>query len=452
MPERWRRTLGAIDGVEPDEPRLRDRALRGPRLPDPAPSPARPLIAGVVTIALAAGSFGLMRSGFGDGQDERDLRSSSPPPPLGAAPDPNDVCDVPAYDPSVALLGERYDVYIHPAVGPLEVPLDVLQMPGEPGTTISGPATDELRRFLASGEARHAPADGWRAIVESDDEVIFAAPPDGGYSDWWIVRFRPHEGGWRFEHTELVDQHQTPAQLGHDLQLTWIGPVVMANGEWNTTLELSNGRADPWTIGEDGYQLWGHVHVFDPVTGAEIGRAAETLGGWGGPLTLEPSATTRLPLSFGGALDAVTSGRSYDVIACVPEIGLASPAGSLRVEENTLVRSARVLTYSSTGGMMQALAFGKLVVHEGCLAIASGADDPRPTYVIWPDGYSLLERGGSTLLIDPVGRELARLGQDVRVGGGYVRPDLAERAVIGGIPGECRAGGDGYFLTGGVES
>src|SRR5918994_5438567 len=125
------------------------------------------------------------------------------------------------------------------------------------------------------------------------------------------------------------------------------------------------GRADPWTIGEDGYQLWGHVHVFAPVTGAEIGRAAETLGGWGGPLTLEPSATTRLPLSFGGALDAVTSGRSYDVIACVPEIGLASPVGSLRVEENTLVRSARVLTYSSTGGMMQALAFGKLVVPRG---------------------------------------------------------------------------------------
>lgn len=452
MPERWRRKLGALGEVEPNASKLRDRALHGPRLPDPAPSPARPVFAGIVAIALAVGSFGLLRTTFGDGRTGPDRGTPTPPGPVGAAPDPADVCDVPAFDPDVALLGDRYDIYVHPSVGPLEVPLDVLQSAGEPGSTISGPAAGELRRFLASGEARYAPSDGWRAIVETDDEVIFAAPPDGGYSDWWIVRFVPEGGGWRFEHTELVDQRQTPAQLGHGLDLIWTGPVLMTNGSWNTPLELSNGREERWTIGEDGYGLWGHVHVFDPETGAEVGRAADTISNWGPPLTLEAGSSAQLPLSLGGALEELESGRTYDVIACVGELGRASPVGTLRVEENTVVRTARVLTYSPTGGMMQALAFGRLVIHDGCLAIASGANDPRPTYVIWPDGYSLVERGGSTLLIDPVGRELARLGEDVRLGGGYVPPESADTATIDGVPEGCRGGTDGYFVTGGTET
>jgi hypothetical protein len=140
------------------------------------------------------------------------------------------------------------------------------------------------------------------------------------------------------------------------------------------------------------------------------------------------------------------------VVACVPELGLASPVGTLRVGENTTV-TARVLTYPHTGDSMQALGGGRLVLHNGCLAVAASVDDRRPTYVLWPDGYSLVYRRLETpVLIDAVGREVARMGDDVTLGGGYVPPDDADAATIGGLPDTCRAGGDGYFLTSGLAS
>ena len=225
----------------------------------------------------------------------------------------------------------------------------------------------------------------------------------------------------------------------------------MRDGAWNTTLELVNGREVRWTTGEDGYELWGHVHVFDPGTGVEIGRAAETIGNWGSPLTLESDSAARLPLSLGGALDALEPGRTYDVIACVPEIGLASPVGTLRVEENSVVRTARVLTYPFGGGGMDALGGGRLIVHNGCLAVDQRS--PRPIYVLWPDGYTLVDRGdGNPVLIDAVGREVARMGDDVSLGGGYVPLEGVAESVIGGLPGACRSTGEGYFLTSGLAN
>jgi hypothetical protein len=452
MPERWRRKLGALGGLEPDAASLRDRALHGPRLPDPTPGPARAIVAGAVAIGLAVGSFGLLRTTFGDGPDLADEPSTSATP-QSTALDPRAICDVPAYDPDVAILGDRYDYAIDPAVGPREFPLDLLEVPGEPAATISGPATDELRRFLEDGQGRNAPPDGWRAIAESDEEVIFAAPPDGGYSDWWIVRFRTKDGEWRFEHTELVEQHQTPAQLGRGLQLDWFDQVVLDRGSWSSTLSLTNGRETPWTIGEDGYEPWGHVHVFDRASGEEVGHVAQTVGTWRPSPQLAVGASERLPISLGGALPDLASDQTYDVVACVPELGLASPVGTLRVGENTTVRTARVLTYPDTGIAMQALGGGRLVVHNGCLAVAGSPDDRRPTFVLWPDGYALVDRGGGDpVLIDAVGHEIARLGDEVSLGGGYVPPDNANAATIGGVPDACRTSGDGYFLTSGLAS
>jgi hypothetical protein len=456
MPERWRRKLGALGGLEPDPTTLRDRALHGPRLPDPKPGPARAIVAGAVAITLAVGSFGLLQTTFGNGGPGGDDPSVSASPNVSASPvpsalDPDAICDVPAYDPDVAILGDRYDFDPDPAVGPREFPLDLLQAPGELAESISGPATDELRRFLDDGQGRNAPPDGWRAIAESDDEVIFAAPPDGGYSDWWIVRFVSKAGVWRFEHTELVDQHQTPAQLGRGLHLAWSETTVVDDGVWGSTLELANDRGASWSSGEDGYELWGVAHVFDPEAGGEVGHAARTVGGWGVATTLASGETVRLPLSLGGALSALGPGHEYDVVACVPELGLASPVGTLRVGENTTV-TARVLTYPHTGVSMQALGGGRLVLHNGCLAVAASVDDRRPTYVLWPDGYSLVYRQQETpLLIDAVGREIASLGDEVSLGGGYVPLENADSATIGGVPDECRGGGAGYFLTGGVE-
>jgi hypothetical protein len=448
MPERWRRKLEALDDVEPEMSKLRDRALLGPRLPGPAPHPARPVIAGVVAIALAVGSFGLLRATFGGERDESDVRSSPPPTQVGTTPEPEVVCDVPRYDPDVALLGDDFSS-VFGAIGPREIPVRRLEVAGEPASSIDGSAADALRTYLSDPGSRNAPTDGWRTITEGPDEVIYAAPPDGGYSDWWVTRFTISPDGWVARETELVDQHPTPAQLGHGLQLSWTGAVVMADGGWNTTLRLANGRADRWTIGEDGYELWGHVHVFDRERGTEIGRAAETIGNWGPPLALEPGASARIPLSLGGAIEALASDHIYDIIACVPELGLASPMGALRVQDNASVETVRVLTYPDSGIHMQALGGGRLMVHNGCLAVAERS--PRPIYVLWPDGYALVDRGaGEPVLIDAVGREVARLGDEVTLGGGYVPPDGAEAAAIGGIPESCRRSGESYFVTSGL--
>lgn len=452
MPERWRRKLGALGEVEPDTSKLRDRALHGPRLPDPAPSPARPVIAGIVAIALAVGSFGLLQATFGENRTGPDGGTPPTPGPVGAAPNPANVCDVPEYDPDVAILGGTYGWLLGPTSDVLLVPLAALEGPGEPGSTISGPATDELRHFLHTGEASNAPTDGWRAIVEDRHEVIFAAPHDVAV-EWWIARFvTDGAGGWRFRDVGIVEQHATPAQLGRGLHLDWVGEVFVDEGRWGSTLSLTNGREAPWSIGEDGYELWGRVHVFDPETGREVGHAAQTIGSWGPAPELAPAASMPLPLSLGGAVQELESDARYDVVACVPELGLASPVGSLRVEENTTIRDVRVLTYPFMGASMEALSFGRLAVTHagtGCLGLAG--DGRWSAYVLWPDGHALVQQDGEIpVLIDAVGREVARLGQEVSLVGGHVPLENADAATIGGIPDACRAGGDGYFLTSGV--
>jgi hypothetical protein len=158
----------------------------------------------------------------------------------------------------------------------------------------------------------------------------------------------------------------------------------------------------------------------------------------------------RLPLSLGGALSALRSGNEYDVVACVPELGLASPIGTLRVAEHPMP-STRVLTYAFDGSAMEALGGGRLVVHHGCLAVESSSIDRRRTYVVWPDGTTLTHRDGERpVLIDAIGTELARLGDDVTLGGGYVGLEHIDDATIGGIPETCRTGGEGYFVTSGL--
>jgi hypothetical protein len=448
MTERWRRSLDALGRSEPVVSEIRERALRGRRLPDPPRRKSAALVAGTLSLALAAASFSVLRDAFREGP-ENPRGSEAPSHAVEKTLDPPEICDVPAYDPNVALLGEPFDVNVFPSVGPREFSLAVLEVPGEDADTISGPATDALRRYLAEPAARNAPQGGWRVIAHSASEVIFAAPPGRGSSlDWWVTRFAKGDEGWRFGHTELVNQRQTPAQLGRGLNLTWGETTVVDDGAWGSTLHLTNDRGVSWSSGEDWYELWGVAHVFDPETGGEIGHAARSVGDWGVEATLASGETVRLPLSLGGALSALVSGHEYNVVACAPELGLASPVGTLRVAEHPMA-SARVLTYPFEGFSMQALGGGRLVIHDGCLAVADRS--PRPIYVLWPDGYSMVYRDDEVpVLIDAVGREIARLGDEVTLGGGGVPLEHAEQFTIGGVPDTCRASGEGYFLTSGL--
>jgi hypothetical protein len=447
MTERWRRSLDALGRSEPDVHDIRDRALRGRRFPDPPRRKGSTLAAGTLSLALALASFSVLRDAFRT--EPEGPQPETPSPTVVGALDPADICDVPAYDPSVAVLGDD-SASVFGVTGPREFPSDVLEAPGEAASTIEGPAAVALRSFLEDPQATYAPSDGWRAISQRPDEVIFAAPPDGGYSDWWVTRFTSTNGGWTARESELLDQHPTAAQLGRRLSLTWGETTVVDDGAWGSTLHLTNDRGALWSSGEDGHELWGVAHVFDPETGREVGHAARAVGGWGGETTLVSGETARLPLSLGGALSALGSGHEYAVVACVKELGLASPVGTLRVAEHPMA-SASVLTYPFEGFSMEALGGGRLVVHNGCLAVESSSTDQRPTYVLWPDGTSLVHRDGELpVLIDAVGRELARLGDEVTLVGGYVPPDNAEQATIGGVPDTCRESGEGYFLTSGL--
>jgi hypothetical protein len=446
MTERWRRSLDALGRAHPEVDDLRDRALRGRRLPDPPRRKGAALIAGTLSLALAATSFGVLRNAFREGPEEL-ASPETLSPAVAGAPDPAEICDVPAFDPSVALLGDG-SAGVFGATGPREFPLEVLEASGQAASAIEGPAADALRSFLEDPQATHAPSDGWRAIAENPDEVIFAAPPDGGYSDWWVTRFTLIDGVWKPRETELVEQHQTPAQRGWHMSLSWGGTTVVDDGAWGYTLRLTNDRGASWSSGEEGLELSGVAHVFDPESGGEVGHAARYIGASGVETRLASGETVRLPLSLGGALSALGSGNEYEVVACVPELGLSSPVGTLRVAEHPMA-SARVLTYVFDGASMAALGGGRLVIHNGCLAVADRS--PRPIYVLWPDGYSLVYREQEiAVLIDPVGREVARLGEEVTLGGGYVPAPHADEAVIGRLPEACRTQGEGYFLTSGL--
>jgi hypothetical protein len=444
MTERWRRSLDALGRSEPEALDLRERALRGPRLPDPPRRQGSVLVAGALSIALALASFSVLRNAFREGPDRPSVQT--PSHSETGRLDPEELCDVPAYDPNVAVLGDDSSS-VFGAMGPRQVPSEVLEGPGASASSIVGPATEALRSYLAGPQAVNAPSDGWRTIAQTADEVIFAAPPDGGYSDWWVTRFTMTGGEWKSRETELVEQHLTPAQAGHDLRLEWTDEVVLRDGVWTSSLTLVNDRGAAWAYGEDAAELWGRARVFDPETGAEIGHAAEAVGGWGPAAELGAGEGRPLPLSLGGALPDLGPGV-HGLIACVPELGLASPLGTLRVVENPVVRTVDVLTYPYRGVGMAALGGGRLMVHNGCLAVADRS--PRPIYVVWPDGYTMVSRQEVSVLIDAVGREVSRLGDEVTLGGGYVPLEYVDAATIDGLPEACRTGGQGYFLTTGL--
>jgi hypothetical protein len=245
-----------------------------------------------------------------------------------------------------------------------------------------------------------------------------------------------------------VEQFRTPAQRGHDLALSWTGEVTLRDGSWISELILTNEGAVTWADDDQASAIWGHAHVFDLVTGLEVGRNAEAVGGWGTGISVAVNESVGVPLSLGGQLGALDPGV-YDVVACVPRLGLASPVGSLRVVDDPTTTDPRVLTYPYAGASMEALGGGRLVDHNGCLAVAEVADDPHPTYVLWPDGYALVVREGRTVLIDAVGSEIAEMGDEIRLVGGYVPLEGSASAAIGGVPESCQTGGEGYFITSG---
>jgi hypothetical protein len=383
------------------------------------------VLAGVVAVAVAAGAFAFLVAAFRD----------EPADQVASNLDPATICDLPAYDPDVALLLGQPE---------REVALADLESPGQPASELEGPATDALSEYLASPAAVNFPVGGWRRVETGTEEVLFATPhdPDG----WWLAGFTEQpDGDWRQTEEEIVDQALTPAQRGHELSLAWDGPLVLDGGRWNDPLMLTNERGEPWA--DQGLAHWGFVHAFPRGSDDGVGGGVEIATAWGATYELDPGASTAIPVALGGHLTSLERGE-YDVVACLPELGLASPVGTLEVGEPGVVPDVRVLTFPGTTGSA-ALGGGTLTVEDGCLTTADPGSG-RETHVVWPHGYAFVQRDGRQVLIDPIGDEVGALGDQVRLGGGWAQRRWAEELVVGELPASCTTGGESYFVTSGL--
>ena len=69
---------------------------------------------------------------------------------------------------------------------------------------------------------------------------------------------------------------------------------------------------------------------------------------------------------------------------------------------------------------MMAQGGGGLFVEDGCIRMG---DRNRSWVVVWPYGYSLSRKGGDVRVPDKRGEEEARVGDEVRMGGGEIAKD-----------------------------
>jgi hypothetical protein len=234
-----------------------------------------------------------------------------------AGPDPNAVCPTTSHlDPSyVSLSG-------------IEVASSVLDEPGTPLDQVAEVPPEGVAAFLdaTSENGDRIPEDGWRAIDASPSFVTIAAPGDG--QDWWYASISlvdpPSIPGWGAGPLQV-----TSAQRGEGLHLEWREPpTIVRNRQIDGNVWLVNDADEPW-INSDFGEYWGSVHVFDPATGAELSQADSAIAGVGRDYHLEPGEAVALPLAI-GELDDPEPG-DYDVVACVDDLALASPVGTVHI-------------------------------------------------------------------------------------------------------------------------
>jgi PASTA domain len=302
--------MKALDDLEMGDlwTEARRRTPGGPD-PDPRRSPASRIVAAVTALAIAAAAFAVVKAAFGD-----DHRAAA------AGPDPAAVCPSTSHlDPAwVDLAGT-------------EVRTDVLAEPGASRDQLTLLPATVIDAFFTDPEARlsDAPTDGWRPILEREQRVVVAAPmPEGG--SWYYVDFAKDAGEWSLAGWGISVPTATPAQRGAGLRLDWGGDVVYSPRS-NPEIRLVNDRDEDWVDGRGEY--WAIVHLFDPLTGEEIRQPPTATGGVGRRYRVPPGGSVGLPLAFGG-MSSVPPG-TYTAVACVPQLALASPLGTVTVPTTT---------------------------------------------------------------------------------------------------------------------
>ena len=95
-----------------------------------------------------------------------------------------------------------------------------------------------------------------------------------------------------------------------------------------------------------------------------------------------------------------------------------------------------------TGGM-DALLQGKLVAEEGCLRVQTSDNDSY--LVIWQPDYFLNDNKGQIEILDREGQPVARLGEEIRMGGGGASGPEFDIYLREAIPSRCKGP---YWLMG----
>ena len=98
---------------------------------------------------------------------------------------------------------------------------------------------------------------------------------------------------------------------------------------------------------------------------------------------------------------------------------------------------------------MTALLVGKLIVKDGCLRVSASEDD-RGHLIIWQPDYFLNSNGGVVEILDRSGKVVARVGEEIRMGGGEVplTEDLQQQ-LREPLPEQCKGP---YWLMGQLVS
>lgn len=398
-------------------------------MPEPSASTGSRVAAAAVALLLAVGGTTIA---------VRALRSDGSGPAM-AVIDPAAVCGfTPHHGPEYVSLDG------------LEIPRSVLDQSGMHFSELPANVVGDLRPFIAHGgiDAAHPPEDGWRIIDQGADGATVAAP--NGH-DWYVLRIdspptSPTVGGWA-PYAEVLP---TAADRGSGLRLVWDGTIEVHQGDHpQMHLEAVNDGGTAWK--DDRGEYWGITHVFDPATGRELFPNAQYgIAGVGRKYDVPPDGRFDVPVAAPPRFNALPPG-TYALVACVPELSLASPVGELRVLGDTPSTSSSpdvtiLVAKPQNGPSAAAVGGGTLTVVDGCLAL--GVPSGPPSFVIWPVGSGLTQRDGQTWVTDPNGDVVAQVGTSVRLGGGFIGLSQAESLVDGAIPESCTVNGERYFLAG----
>jgi hypothetical protein len=235
----------------------------------------------------------------------------------GPIPDPSTVCAT----------GSVADASFVSLAG-VEFPQDLLEGPGVPLLELPQPSREALESFERNPEFEltEAPRDGWRNLTSSSSEIVIGAPTSGG--DWYYANFANDGTGWTLHGGGATRPTVTDAQRGEGLHLEWRGPLSIAPGGWSGGVWLVNDRDTTWN--DDRGEYWAIPHVYEPDTGREIGPSEHAI-------SVSPGEAVRLPVAISPRDYAP---GTYAIIACVPELALASPVGELVVESGGSERPA----------------------------------------------------------------------------------------------------------------